>query len=293
MKMGRPPLAVLTAAFTGVQVGAAIVASRAAVDDLGPTVLALFRYAIGASMILPLALHLGWRRIPLRDLWVIAALGIGQFGILVALLNLAVMYISAGLGSLIFATMPVQTVLISAALGRQALTLRRFLGALLTTLGVAAALSDRLIGEAVGIDLWIGIGAALASALTGAVCSVLYRPYLTRYPTVQLSGLAMGASVLFLAVLSPFDAPPIGWDALEAAPWGVVAFIGASSGIGYITWLYSLREMAATEVTLFLALAPITALLLGALLLGETLGLGLFAGLALVIIGMRLALSAR
>ncbi|WP_420562233.1 DMT family transporter [Thalassobaculum sp.] len=291
MSTARPPLAVMTAAFTGVQVGAAIVASRAAVDDLGPTVLALFRYTIGAAMILPLAVHLGWRRIPLRDLWVVAALGIGQFGILVALLNLAVLHISAGLGSLIFATMPVQTVLISALLGRQALTLRRLIGAALTTLGVAAALGDRLIGEAVGIDLWIGIGAALASALTGAVCSVLYRPYLTRYPTVQVSGLAMGASVLFLALLAPLDAPPIGWDALADAPWGIVAFIGASSGIGYITWLYSLREMAATEVTLFLALAPITASALGALLLGETLGLGLFVGLGLVIVGMRLALS--
>lgn len=293
MSMERTPLAVLTAAFTGVQVGAAIVASRAAVDDLGPTVLALFRYTIGAAMILPLAVHLGWRRIPRRDLWVIAALGIGQFGILVALLNLAVMHISAGLGSLIFATMPVQTVLISAMLGRHALTVRRLIGAALTTLGVAAALGDRLIGVPVGIDLWIGIGAALASALTGAVCSVLYRPYLTRYPTVQVSGLAMGASVLFLAALSPFDAPPIGWDALETAPWGIVVFIGASSGIGYVAWLYSLREMAASDVTLFLALAPITAALLGAFLLDETPGWGLLVGLALVILGMRLALTAK
>ena len=88
MNAARPLAAVLTAAFTGVQVGAAIVASRAAVGDLGPTVLALFRYMIGAAIILPIAVHLGWLRIPLRDLWVIAALGIGQFGILVALLNL-------------------------------------------------------------------------------------------------------------------------------------------------------------------------------------------------------------
>lgn len=293
MSPRHPPLAVLTAAFTGVQVGAAIVASRAAVGDLGPTVLALFRYAIGASMILPLALHLGWRRIPLRDLWVIAALGIGQFGILVALLNLAVTHISSGLASLIFATMPVQTVLISAILGRQALTLRRLLGAALTTVGVAAALGDRLAGEVAGPGLWIGIAAALASATTGAACSIFYRPFLARYPTVELSGIAMAASVVFLAALSGLDAPPIGWDHLAAAPWGLVAFVGASSGIGYITWLYSLREMAATDVTLFLSLAPITAAFFGALLLDEPLGLGLFVGLALVILGMRLVLTSR
>ncbi|MDF1793685.1 MAG: DMT family transporter [Thalassobaculaceae bacterium] len=293
MTSARPWAAVLTAAFTGVQVGAAIVASRAAVDELGPTVLALFRYMIGAAMILPLAVHLGWRRIPLRDLWVIAALGIGQFGILVALLNLSVLHISSGLASLVFATMPVQAVLVSAAVGRQRLTVQRLLGAALTTLGVAAALGDRVLGEAAGTGLWIGIAAALASALTGALCSVLYRPYLARYPTVEVSGIAMAASVLFLAVLSGVNGPPIGWDNLAAAPWGIVAFVGASSGIGYITWLYSLREMAATDVTLFLALAPITAALLGALLLDEPMGLGLFLGLGLVMLGMRLALSAK
>ena len=291
MNAARPLAAVLTAAFTGVQVGAAIVASRAAVGDLGPTVLALFRYMIGAAIILPIAVHLGWRRIPLRDLWVIAALGIGQFGILVALLNLAVVHISSGLASLIFGTMPVQTVLISAVLGRQALTMRRLLGAALTTFGVAAALSDRLVGQAAGTDLWIGIAAALASGLVGAVCSVLYRPYLARYPTVQLSGVAMAASVLFLAVQASVDAPPIGWENLMAAPWGIVAFVGASSGIGYITWLYSLREMAATDVTLFLALAPITACVLGYLLLSEPLGIGLFFGVALVGAGMWLVLK--
>lgn len=288
----RPPGAVLAAIFTGVQVGAAIVASRAAVGDLGPTALALFRYMIGAAMILPLAIHLGWRWVPVRDLWVIAALGIGQFGILIALLNFSLNHLSSGLASLLFATLPVQTVLVAAAFGREALTWRRLLGTAMTTAGVGAALWARVAAESAGGWLWVGIAAAIASAFTGAVCSVLYRPYLARYPTVQVSGTAMAASVLFLALLSGVDAPPIGWDNLAAAPWAIVAFIGASSGVGYILWLYALRELPATDVTLFLSLSPITAAALGALLLGEQLGIGLFLGLGLVVLGMRLVLKA-
>jgi len=288
----RPVGAVVAAALTGVQVGAAIVASRAAVGELGPTALALFRYAIGAAIILPLALHLGWRRIPWRDFRMIAALGIGQFGVLIALLNLSLVHLSSGLASLLFATLPVQTVLVAAALGRERLTWHRLLGTALTTVGVGAALGERIAMETSGAGFWVGVAAALASALTGAVCSVLYRPYLARYPTVQVSGLAMAASVAFLALMATADPPPIGWENLAAAPWAIVAFVGASSGFGYITWLYALREMAATDVTLFLSLSPITAAGLGALLLSEPLGIGLFAGLGLVVLGMWLVLRA-
>ena len=49
---------------------------------------------------------------------------------------------------------------------------------------------------------WIGEVAVLASALCGAACSVLYRPYLARYPALPVSAFAMLASVGFLAVLA-------------------------------------------------------------------------------------------
>ena len=46
-------LALLAAAATGVQVGAAIVASRYVVGDVPPLTLALLRYAIGVLCLLP------------------------------------------------------------------------------------------------------------------------------------------------------------------------------------------------------------------------------------------------
>lgn len=61
---------------------------------------------------------------------------------------------------------------------------------------------------ATGATRWANTGNSpceLGSALTGAVCSVLYRPYLRRYPTVPVSALAMGVSVLCLALLALFE----------------------------------------------------------------------------------------
>src|SRR5947207_933744 len=69
---------------------------------------------------------------------------------------------------------------------------------LLTIAGVGFALGDRAAAGAA----WIGDAAVFASALVGAICSVLYRPYLQRYPALPVSAFAMLASVLFLAVLA-------------------------------------------------------------------------------------------
>ncbi len=283
-------LAIAAAAATGVQVGAAIVASRAALPDLGPTVLALLRYAIGAAILLPIAWRIAAPRVARRDLLPVAALGIGQFGILIALMNFALQTLPSGLVALIFATLPIQTLIVAAALGRETLTMRKLFAAILTTLGVGLALSDGPLAPTGNATLWIGVAAALASATTGALCSVLYRPFLERYPTVQVSFLAMLASVVFLVTLAPLDPPPIEWSNLTAAPWGLVLFVGASSGVGYLTWLYALKVLPATDVTLFLALSPLTAATLGSVLLDEPVSAGLIAGFVLVTAGMWIAL---
>jgi drug/metabolite transporter (DMT)-like permease len=55
--------------------------------------------------------------------------------------------------------------------------------------------------------------------------------------------------------------------------WLAVAFIGLSSGIGYWLWLWALTNATPTRVMVFLSLRPITAALLGLLLLGEMLSL--------------------
>jgi threonine/homoserine efflux transporter RhtA len=96
-----------------------------------------------------------------------------------------------------------------------------------------------------------------ASALCGAVCSVLYRPFLRKHPTLSVSGFAMLA----------------------------VVFIGVNSGIGYYLWLWALDHSTPTKVTVFLALSPITAALLGAVFLAERLSTMSLLGLACVALG--------
>jgi drug/metabolite transporter (DMT)-like permease len=153
--------------------------------------------------------------------------------------------------------------------------------------GVALALGDKLLGAgSLAGELTI-----LASAAVGAVCSVLYRPYLSRYPTLPVSAFAMTAAAVALF-------PPAALDDLFVAPaqlslgaWGAIVFIGLSSGTFYVVWLWALKTMPASRVTVFLALSPITAIVLGVALLGEPVTAGMIAGLTCVAAGLWVANS--
>jgi drug/metabolite transporter (DMT)-like permease len=282
------------AAAVGVQVGAAIVATRSVAGELGPATLAALRYAIGLASLLPFVwpalvrvprAAAPWRGDGLR----IVLLGIGQFGLLIALLNVGLRSVPAAKGALLFATFPLLTLLVAAVLGHERLAWRKSLGAALTLGAVALALGPQAWrggsdGGGLGGEL-----AILASALCGAVCSVLYRPVLRRHAALPVSAIAMAAAVVVLAVVAPFESAAARLPQLGARSWAAIAFIGVSSGIGYFLWLWALRHAAASRVSLFLSLSPLTAMLLGALLLGEPLQATLIAALALVAAGLWVA----
>jgi drug/metabolite transporter (DMT)-like permease len=281
---------VLAAAATGVQVGAAMVATRFVVDQAGPASLALLRYVIGFGCLLPFVLRAGRPvRFEARDLVPIGLLGITQFGILIALLNYGLHFIPSGRAALIFATFPLLTMLIASALGSERLTLVKTLGVLLTIAGVGIALGEKVIQPGSGTHEWLGELAVFASALSGAVCSVLYRPYLRKYPTLHVSAFAMLASVAFLAVLAARENFFASVPRFTPGGWIAVIFIGLSSGIGYFLWLWALNHAPATQVTVFLALSPLTAASLGAMVLGEQVSSLAGVGLAAVVLGLWLA----
>lgn len=279
------------AAGTGIQVGAAIVATRYVVDAAGPASLGFLRYLVGLLCLAPVLFLVPWKHIAERDLLPIALLGVGQFGVLIVLLNYSLLHIPASRASLLFATFPLMTMLLSALLGREEMTRRKVAGSLLTFLGVAIALG----GAALASDpqqgsAWLGTLAALGAALCGAVCSVCYRPYVARYSALHVTAFAMLAAVLMLGGWAAWEGFFAGMPRFNLEEGAAIVFIGVSSGIGFFLWVYALGHAPPTLVTMFLALGPITAALGGTLLLGEALPFAAMLGLAAVLGGLWLAL---
>ena len=283
--------ALIAAAVTGVQVGAAIVASRYVVRDLPPLTLALVRYAIGLLCLAPFVpaalARFDGPRPRFADLFFMAALGIGQFGVLIALLNYSLQRIPAAQVALIFSLFPLLTLVLGGALGRERIAVRVVAGSTVCLLGVALPLIQKLQGGLV--HDWLGEGAAFGSALIGAICSVYYRPWLRRFPTVPVSAYAMLASVVFLAMLAWPEQWPSQLARLSLSGWAIVGFIGFSSGVGYFLWLYALKHEPASKVTIFLGLNPVTAAVLGWAFLGEPVSGIMVAAIGLIGVGLWMA----
>ncbi|MCF8467902.1 MAG: DMT family transporter [Sneathiella sp.] len=288
--MNGERLALTAAAGSGILVGAALVATGSIVHEAGPITIAFIRYAIGVLLLLPLALRVSWKRIPIKDLIPISLLGIFQFAVLIMLLNFSVIYITVGLAVLIFATLPLLTMGITILTGRETFTARKLVGILLTITGVGFAVGANAFTGTIGPSGWLGIGAAFLSALSGAVCSVFYGPYLQRYTTLQVSTLAMLASVVFLCGLAFFEGMVNVMVTFTYQSWLVLLFIGFSSAVGYFCWLYALSHTLPSNVTVFLGLSPISAAIFGALFIAQPLTWQDLTGTVLVVSGLIVSL---
>lgn len=282
-------LAVLAAAATGILVGSAIVATRFVIGQTDPVTLAFLRYLIGFGLLLIPAWYSAREWFDRHDLIPISLLGITQFGILIVLMNYGVRFIPSARTALIFSSMPLLTMALAALIGYERMTLFKTLGVLLTIAGVGFALGEKVLHTTGSSYEWIGELAVLASAFCGAVCSVLYWPYLRKYATLQVSAFAMFASVAFLALVAAVQGEFASAFQFTIRGWVAVLFIGASSAVGYYLWLWALGHTSPTRVTVFLSLSPITSAVAGALLLAEPISSFFVFGLVCVILGLWLA----
>lgn len=271
------------------QVGAATAVSRYAVGAIDPACLALLRYLIAIACLLPFVGPGFVRRIDRAHRLPVALIGIGQFALFIYLLNWGLLRISSAQAALLLATMPLFALLFAVLRGLERLDAARLAGVALTIVGVAATVGGKLIVQQRGDGAWLGDLAVLAGAAVGGLCSVLYRPYVRASTPADIGMLAMTASVaaLFAATLLEGSLPQA--LTLDRTQWGAIAFIGVSSAVGYLLWLYALAHADPSKVTAFLALGPVTALLLGAALFGEPVSSSLLVGGVFVIAGLLLA----
>lgn len=248
--------------LTGIQVGAAMSASQLVVADTGVGLLGLLRYGLALLFLLPLLMLKPSPPVVSADWPAILLLGLGQIGVMIALLNTALLYTSAARVSLIFATLPAVSLLIDLASGRAFGGARTSFGVVLSILGVVVLFGyDALTGAVSHADL-IGMAAAGGATLTVAVCSSLHQPFVRRYGSLKISVVAFAVSLpplAGLALLLPSQTTLSDWP---TSVWLLVLAIGLSSGIGYLTWFHAIRALPATLVTGFLALSPITAAIL-------------------------------
>ena len=290
MRAGFEAAPMVAAAASAVFTGMGVVAIRFVVTEWEPATLALYRFAIAAVTILPFLLFSRHARLERGDIVPVCLLGAAFFGLFPWAFGAGMVHIPASRGALIFGAMPLVAMVVAAALRLEALTALKSFGAVFAFGGVAMALGDRAALGADADDAWIGELLAGTATLLLAINFVLFAPWLRKYPALTVTAWSMLAGAVFLV---PFAAWEGGFDAvpeLSAARWWAVAFLGVFAGsLGYFLWIWALQRSTPTRSAVFVVLNPMTATLLGALLLSEAITAAFLLGLAGVVAGILVA----
>ncbi|SDM23677.1 Threonine/homoserine efflux transporter RhtA [Methylobacterium phyllostachyos] len=262
--------------------------TRVALAALPPFTLVALRVGL-AALVLNLFLALRGTRLPREPAVWLAFLGMG-------LLNNAVPFnlivwgqtqIASGLAAILNATTPLVTVALAhLATEDERMTGHRLAGVVIGLIGVAVM---------VGPDALAGLGstflaqlAVLGAALSYACASIFGRRFrrMAVPPLTVATGQVTASTLLILPIALEVDAPwTLPMPGLTV--WGAV--LGAallSTALAYIVFFRILATAGATNISLVTFLIPVSAILLGAVVLGERLDSRHFIGMALIAGGL-------
>lgn len=287
MSQSVKPMA--AAATTGILVGAAMVSTRYVARDIPSETLAFLRYAIGLLMLLAPVCIAKLAPFTRKDAIAIGVLGVFQFGVLILLINYALTALPAATCALIFSTMPLLTLGFAVMMKREQYRHRKLAGLGLAVLGIGLLLQSGASNALARSTHFSALAAVIAATVIGAICSLLYRPYLQRYPALPTSVLAMCTAVVGLCILCLATAQPL-LPRLSMVQWANVIFIGFASGAGYFCLLWALGKLDASQVVAFQALGPVAAATIELSMARALPSMAFLVSMALVLAGLHLAL---
>ncbi|GLH75247.1 ABC transporter permease [Bradyrhizobium sp. SSBR45G] len=262
-----------------------------ALKELPPLTLVLLRIALAAAILLPV-LRLRGLGFPVGIAGWRPYFAVALFNNVVpfCLIVIGQTFITSGLAAVLNATTPLFTIVVMAAAGDERLSARRVAGLIVGLVGVVILRSGAgLDGSGDGYGLLFGLGASLSYG----IAALLVRRHLASSPPLATATFQLSASSMMMLVIAGVVDQP--WHLAMPGLQTWLALIGLaalSTAFAYIVFFQVLRRSGATNVTLVTLLIPLTTILLGSLVLGETISLQEIVG-ALVIGSALLVIDGR
>ncbi len=260
--------------------------AKVALEDLPPLTLAFGRVAVAAAILAIVMWARGASFAPLARAWpAFAVLGLLNCAVPFSLLFWGQTHISSSLASILNATTPIFTVLVAqVATADEKLTIGKLVGAIAGLLGVATLLGpDALAG--IGADVWAQL-ACLAAAMSYALAGV-YGRRLARLPAGTVAtGQLTAAAIMLAPAAALVDRPWMLAPPSATALGALLALAALSTALGYVIYFRLLARAGATNLLLVTFLIPVSATLLGTIVLGERLAPHHVAGMALIALAL-------
>lgn len=264
--------------------GTSFIFNAVLIREIGPLWVSAFRVGIGALGCW--AVFAALRRPLPQDLWLYPSflvLGVIGYAIPFALFPLSQQYLASGVAAIINAMTPITTVIVSHLWpGGERATWLKSAGVVAGFAGAVVLALPALAGGGTS-QLW-AIGACLLATLCYAITLNYSRRFAAIDPTTTATLSLSGAAIAAVAAAILFEGVPL-----------VTRFetFGAALGIGLVATAFAFQVMyrilpriGATNFTSVTFIAPVSAIVLGATILGEALLPSHIAGMALIFLGL-------
>jgi drug/metabolite transporter (DMT)-like permease len=259
-----------------------------AVKSLPPFTLVLLRVGLAAVILNVVVKALGMKMPRGADVWAaLFAMGLLNNAVPFCLIVWGQGYIASGLAAILNATTPLWTVVVAHFLTPdEKMTGNRLAGVVIGFTGVVVM---------IGVDPLKGLGTdavAQFAVLLAAVCYAFAGVYGRRFrrmgiaPMLTATGQVTASTFMMLPVALIIDRP---WTLAMPGVTVWLAVVGGaalSTALGYILYFRILASAGATNLLLVTFLIPVSAIVLGSLVLAEHLALRHFVGMAFIGAGL-------
>jgi drug/metabolite transporter (DMT)-like permease len=260
--------------------------ARVAVAEIPPLALVLFRVAIAAiALHLYLAVRGPSSRLALPHAASFAVLACLNNIIPFSLIFLGQTQLGAGLASVLNATTPFWTILLANALTPdEKISWNKLAGIVLGIAGTAIMIGPGLLAG-IGGPAWAKF--ALIGAAVSYGCAGIFAKRFRQLPATIIATGQLSASTVIMLPVVLFLHGNADLFSASAPVWAsVLALALLSTAFAYILFFNLVASAGAINASLVTLVVPVSAILLGALFLGERLETFEFAGMALIGAGL-------
>jgi drug/metabolite transporter (DMT)-like permease len=256
---------------------------KVAIDEVSAPVLVLTRTAVGAAVLLPLAIRSG-SRVMLKRHWP-WLLSFTAVGVIVPwwLLADAELRLSSSISALFVAAVPTISVALAPLFGdTERPTIVRLTGLLVGLTGVALLAVPQL-----GTGTAVSVGELLLVALGYATA-----PLIAAHRLAEMPGIVVTAECLTVAALFYIGPAAATWPATmpsTRALWAMAGLALPCTALAFVLLFALIREVGATRALVFTYVSPAVAVVVGVALLGEPLTPAMVSAFAMILVGSVLA----
>lgn len=263
--------------------GSTFAAVKVGLAAAPPLVFAGLRALIGAVVLVPIALlRDGPPRLRRTWGWHLS-LGVANFAGFFALQTLALLALPSGLTAVLIYLQPVLVGLFAWRLLGESMHGPKAVGLLLGFTGIVVVSAEALSGQLSAT----GVAEAVSGAVLWALGTVAFKPAVPRVGAwwAVAGPFAFGA-VLLLAVGLPVEGWEIDWSWRFVGALLYTGLVGTT--LAWVLWLRLLVSGEASRVATYIFFVPLVSVVIGALFLGESVGVPLALGACLVAAGVYL-----